>query len=157
MLPYYMAPTKGSTVSSHVEAFLPIQGTALVEQVYERTLTDLFTSVHNTYIEFIVENGLGGIILCGWFGLLVLRGFKRLASSQPPLAGGAKAALAAILFMLLAASLNVMTDSTVKIYWFYATLLYVVQFLSSQTADGSAEASVAPTVPGLGLPRDPRF
>jgi len=104
-----------------------------------------------------VENGLGGIILCGWFGLLVLRGFKRLGSSQPPLTVEAKRALAAILFMLLAASLNVMTDSTVKIYWFYAMLLYAVQFLSSQIADGSAEAGLAPSVAGRGLPGDRRF
>ncbi len=157
MLPYYMAPTKGSTVASHFVGFLPVRSTAFVEQMYERTLTDLFTSVHNTYIEFIVENGLGGIILCGWFGLLVLRGFKRLGSSQPPLAGEAKSALVAILFMLLAAWLNVMTDSTVKIYWFYATLLYAVQFLSSQTADGSAGAGLAPSVAGHGLPGDRRF
>jgi O-antigen ligase len=157
MLPYYMAPAKGSTVAPHSVFFLPAHGGVFVEKMYERTLTDLFTSVHNTYIEFIVENGLGGIILCGWFGLLVLRGFKRLGSSQPPLAGGAKAALAAILFMLLAASLNVMTDSTVKIYWFYATLLFAVQFLSSQIADGGAEAGLATSVAGRGLPGDRRF
>jgi len=157
MLPYYMAPAKGSTVAPHFVPFLPVHGTAFVEQMYERTLTEFFTSVHNTYIEFIVENGLGGIILCGWFGLLVLRGFKRLGSSQPPLAGEAKSALAAILAMLFAASLNVMTDSTVKIYWFYATLLYAVQFLSSQITDGSAEAGLATSVAGRGLPGDRRF
>jgi len=140
MLPYHMAPSKGSTVASHFGAYLPVQGTVVVVQMYQRTLNEEFTSAHNTYIEFIVENGLGGIILCGWFGLLVLRGYRRLRNTQPPLAFEAKAALAAVVAMLFAASLNVMTDSAVKIYWFYAMLLYAVQFLSLQAAEESSQA-----------------
>ncbi len=137
MLPYYMVPTKGSTVATHFGAFLPAYSTTLVERTYERTLSEL-SSAHNTYIEFMVENGLGGMILCGWFGWLVLGAYKRLRDGQHPLTAQAKCLLAAILATLVAASLNVMTDCTVKIYWFYAVLLYTVQFLSSQTTVGNA-------------------
>jgi O-Antigen ligase len=142
MLPYHMAPSKGSTVAAHFGAYLPTQGTILVVKMYERTLTEVFTSVHNTYIEFIVENGLGGMVLCGWFGLLVVQGYRRLRKSPRRLLPEATWALAAILAMLFAAGINVMTDSAVKIYWFYAMLLYCVHFLSSQTFANPPAAAV---------------
>lgn len=132
MLPYYMTPAKGSTVGSHADAILPGFATNFMEHMYDRTFTEL-TSVHNTYLEFMVENGLGGMILCGWFGWLTLRAYKRLRNRQHPLTPRAKYLLTALLALLFSASLNVVTDSTVKIYWFYATLLYSVYFLSLQT------------------------
>lgn len=136
MLPYYMAPTKGSTVDSHFEGVLP--GSELAERMYEQTMTERFTSVHNLYIEFIVENGLGGLILCGWFGWLVFRAYRRLMDKSRPLTRQTNYLLATTLAMLLAASLNVMTDATVKIFWFYAVLLYVVTFLATPTSETSA-------------------
>ena len=145
MLPYYMAPSKGSNVESHFAGALP--GSELAEKMYRQEMTERFSSVHNLYIEFLVENGLGGIILCGWFGWLVFRAFRRLRDHTCPLPLGIRYLLATFLAILLGASLNVMTDATFKIYWFYTLLLYVVTFLTAQTSNGSERSRLADPAP----------
>ncbi len=128
LLPFYMAGIKGSHVASHFGLSGELQ------EYYQQLIEWRFSSVHNLYLEFIGENGLGGMILVIWFGLLVFRAFRRFLVLRKGIDPKQRALLVSLFATLFAAALNVNTDATFKIYWFYLILLYAVVFLSTQTA-----------------------
>ena len=120
LYPYYMAAS--------IPAHFSFSGVAAT--IYARITAHEIVSAHNLYVEFIVENGLAGVILVGWYGLLCWRSYKTFRRLGTSLDEQHRYLLISTFCILFAAALNVMTDATFKAYWLYAILLSVAVILS---------------------------